>query len=113
MGPEAPEAMSVPRTQIPSVREQTGDRRIDAIQSHVKQVASAVNQRGAAPNVLGPYTFAIGGTVTINHGLMRMPSEWQCVDVTGGYGLFQRTAWDDRTITIQSSNACTAWFRIS
>ena len=55
-------------------------------------------------------TFTAGGSKIISHRLGRIPRGWTSFDVTGDYGVFQRTAWDDRTITIKSQNAVTAKF---
>lgn len=100
------------RQLLPPNIEQINDRQLIAIQRTTRQAAQAVNAFGPPPRIIGPFTFTAGQALQLNHGLARQPSAWTCVDVTGGYGLFQRTAWDDKTVTIQSSNACTAWFRV-
>lgn len=101
---------------LPPNTEQINDRQLLAIQRTTRQAAQAINAFGPAPLVLGPITFSAPGQIIVmNHGLARQPISWACVDVVGGYGSFQRLltpAWDDKTITIQSANACTAWFRV-
>lgn len=89
------------------------DRPQDAVQTKLDVVQQAVSDRGPPPTVLGPFTFTAGGSVTIDHKLQRQPVSWETVDVIGGYGVFQRTAWSRLNITIQSANVCTAWFRIA
>lgn len=110
---EVPAPMTVPVTRLPQAIEQTDDRQTLAMQATQRRTQLAVNQRGAPPNILGPFTFTIGQVQAIQHKLARQPTEWAVIDVTGGYGLFQRTAWDVNTISIQSSNACTIMLRVA
>lgn len=105
--------MPVPTTQLANATEQTGDSVLNSIQSTQQRTAAAVNSRGAPPNVLEPVTFTAGGQVKMSHKLQRLPTEWDAIDVTGGYGKFQRVSWDDVYITIQSEDACTAVFRVA
>lgn len=105
--------MTAQRTQLPDEREQFVDRQDNTVQTNMRRIAMAVNQRGGPPIVHGPFTFTAGGQVRIEHKLLRQPVEWPAIDVTGGYGVFQRISWDDKAIVIQSQNACTATFRIS
>lgn len=58
-------------------------------------------------------TFTAGQTLSLAHKLGRVPRAWVLLDVSGGYGSFQRTAWDSKTITIQSQNGCTAAWWVS
>lgn len=46
--------------------------------------------------------------LVINHKLGRQPIGWRIVDVTVGYNIFQRIAWDARTITLLCPSAATA-----
>lgn len=106
--------MTVPVTQLPPQVEQTNDRQTLTMQTVSRKTAKAVNAQGAPSNVLGPIKFtAAGQTIKILHKLARQPADWRIVDVTGGYGVFQRIAWDTSTISIQSSNACTIMMRVA
>lgn len=105
--------VTVPVTRLPQAIEQVDDRQQLAIQATQRRTQVALNARGAAPNILGPFTFTIGQAIKIQHKLGRQPTEWTVTDVAGGYGVFQRTAWDASTITIQSSNACTIMLRVT
>jgi hypothetical protein len=101
------------RQQLPPNIEQINDRQLLAIQRTTRQVAQAVNAFGPPPRTVGPFTFATPGQIiVIEHGLARQPISCVCIDSVGGYGSFQRTAWDDKTISIQSENSCVASFRI-
>lgn len=91
----------------------TGDLSTQAIQAAADQTRRAVNARGTTPVVTAPVAFTAGEVKVINHGLGRQPSEWSVADVITGYGAFRRTAWDAKTITIQSANACTARFKVT
>ena len=106
-------AMTVPVTRLPAAIEQTSDRQTLAMQATQRKTAQAVNGRGAPPNLLGPIKFTAGQVQKIQHKLQRQPLEWTITDVTGGYGVFQRTAWDASTISIQSQNACTIMLRVA
>lgn len=105
--------MTVPVTRLPQAIEQVDDRQQLAIQATQRRTQVALNQRGSPPNILGPFTFTAGGSQAIQHKLARQPTEWTVIDVTGGYGVFQRTAWDTSTITIQSQNACKIMLRVT
>ena len=105
--------MTVPVTRLPPAIEQTQDRQTLAMQATQQKTAKAVNNRGAPPNVLAPVTFTAGQVIKILHKLQRQPTEWSVLDVSGGYGAFQRTAWDAASITIQSQNACTIVLRVA
>lgn len=105
--------MTVPATQLPPQVEQTDDRQTLAMQAIARKTARAVNAQGAPSNLLGPFRFTAGQTIKITHKLARQPIEWRIVDVAGGYGVFQRTAWNTSTISIQSQNACTIMLRVS
>lgn len=98
---------------IPFVREHTGDRQTQAMQAATDRIRVGVNARGGTPVTTPDLTFTAGETKVIDHRLGRQPTEWSAADVTAGYGSFQRTAWDSKTITIQSQNACTARFRVA
>jgi|SRR5215472_1742706 len=111
MASPAPTKLPVP-TQLPSSTQQTGDRQTLAIQARLKNVERVVNQLGAPSIVTAATKFTAGQKVSFNHGLSRVPTIWEVVDVVGGYGAFQRISWDNLTIVIQSQNACTAQFRI-
>lgn len=93
--------------------EQTQDPQTMAIQEVLRQAQIAVNGRGNPPQSSDAVTFTAGQILEIAHLLGRQPVEWSVVDVTGGYGSFQRISWDDRFIVIQSQNACTANFKFS
>jgi len=58
--------------------------------------------------------FTAGQVRTFQHGLSlatgATPRGFDVKDCTGGYPSFKRTAWDEKTITIQSQNACSALF---
>lgn len=103
--------MAVERT--PYITQITGDRQTQDMQVQAKRIAVGLDRRGAAPLITDELTFTAGEVKTIDHGLGRQPREFQCVDVTGGYGSFRRTGWTSRTITIQSENTCVARFRVA
>lgn len=105
--------MTIPVTRLSSTTEQTNDQQTLSIQATQQRTASAVNSLGAPPNVLGPFTFTAGQTLKIVHKLARMPTEWATLDVTGGYGSFQRMAWDAATVSLKSQNACTIMLRVA
>lgn len=96
---------------IPSQQEQTNDPQIDRIQNNIGNAARLLNalpfRRGVQ---VGPLAFTAGGTQALKHRLNRVPSGWFPLSITGGYGVFQQTAVDKATLTIQSQNACTATF---
>lgn len=93
--------------------EYLADRPQDAVQAKLAAVQTTLDNRGPPPVTVGPITFTAGQSVTINHKLQRQPVEWCAIDVVTGYGSFRRTAWDRLSVTIQSQNACTAYFRIA
>lgn len=105
--------MAAPITRIPPKREQMLDRRQNAIQSNARETARQVNLRGSPPVVIGPIVFTALQEIELPHGLMRVPEEWYAIDVLGSFGAFYRVAWNDRTITIRSGNACTATFKVA
>lgn len=105
--------MTVPVTRLASSIEQTDDQQTISMQATQQRTAAAVNGRGAPANVLGPFTMVAGTPLKILHKLARMPTEWSIMDVTGGYGSFQRIAWDKNTITLQALNACTIMLRVA
>lgn len=104
-------AAIVRANQLASTTEQTGDRQTLAMQRVMRDAQRAINSRGPSPVSPAAVTFTAGQQVSINHGLGRVPLEWAVSDVTGGYGVFQRISWDDKVVTIQSQNACTARFK--
>lgn len=105
--------MTIPVTRLSSSIEQTDDQQTISIQATQQRTASAVNSRGAPPNILGPVVFTASAQIKINHMLGRTPTEWYVIDVTVGYGVFRRVAWDQNTITIQANNACTIMLRVA
>ena len=105
--------MAVAVTQLPPQIEQTNDRQTLRMQTIQRKTQKVLNARGGPPVVLGPLTFTAGQTQTILHKLGYQPVEWAVIDVTGGYGVFQRTKWDVNGITIQSQNACTIMLRVA
>ena len=98
---------------IPFIAEVTGDRQTQAMQAQTKRVLVGLTARGSAPVMTPELAFTAGEVKVIDHRLGRQPTEWSVTDVTVGYGSFRRTAWDARTVTIQSQNACTARFRVA
>jgi hypothetical protein len=102
-----------PRTQLPATGEQTDDYQLDAIQQTIRDTQQMVNARGPQPVLTGALTFSAGQAIIIEHKLGRQPQEWVPIDVSGGYGVFQRISWSDKMIKLQSQNACTARFRIA
>lgn len=105
--------MTTPLTRIPPGNEQTLTRQGNAIQTNARRAARAVDDRGPPPRVIGPFAFTPGQQRTLDHGLMRVPEECYPVYVTGSYGTFFVIRADDRTVTVQSGNACTAKFRVA
>lgn len=105
--------------------ERTGDRQIDQAQRNAhettRRLASSPSGAGAFATTVDAFgkptrdiTFTAGGSVQMRHGLELpkdgVPSGWIATETTTGYASFRRTAWDDKTITIQAENACTARF---
>jgi len=84
----------------------TADRASGAIQVTLRQLQERVNAMGAPSIIVGPFTFTAGQMITIDHKLLRQPTEWLAVDIFGGYGSFQRISWSTTSIKIQSQNAC-------
>lgn len=105
--------MALPVTRVAPSQVNTEDRKQSLIQATVQQLQQTVSNRGAPPTIVGPFTFTAGQAIAIDHKLQRQPQEWSVIDVFGGYGAFQRTAWSTTTITLQSANACTASFRVA
>jgi len=103
----------LPVTQVPPATEQTADRASGAIQVTLRQLQERVNAMGAPSIIVGPFTFTAGQMITIDHKLLRQPTEWLAVDIFGGYGSFQRISWSTTSIKIQSQNACMVKFRIA
>lgn len=105
--------MTIPVTTLSSSIEQTDDQQSISIQATQQRTATAVNNRGAPPNILGPISMPASTAVKINHKLGRIPTEWYVTDVTGNYGVFFRMAWDASTITLRANNTCVIMLRVA
>lgn len=102
-------------TRLPQRHEYTGDRQVDQAQRNAHETTRAVNASPIAKGAfVGPVTFTAGQTQQLMHGIAlpggATPRGWWPVDVITNDGTFRRTAWDDKTISIRSANACTALF---
>jgi len=102
--------------QKPSFRyEQTQDRQVNDLQRGLaRQILPFSRHPWAYGAQVGPFTFTAGQIITANHPLGKIPTGFFPVDVTGGYGSFQRVpqsaTLDATTIKIQAQNACAATF---
>src|SRR5262245_40259576 len=95
-------------TRLPQRIEYTGDRQVDQLQRNQHGTVGTVNASPVAKGAfVGPVTFTAGQTQQLTHGIALpnggTPKGWSPDDVTGGDGTFQRTAWDDKTISIRSA----------
>jgi hypothetical protein len=105
--------MALVRTQLAPSIQQTGERQSLAVQETLRQAQNAINNQGAPGVTLDPVSFTAFATHAIKHKLGRVPSSWVVVDVTNGFGSFQRISWDDSIIEIQCDVSCVATFRVA
>lgn len=100
-------------TRLPLGGEQFADRALNATQTRSDRIAQAVNDRGPRPNVIRDIACTGATEVAINHGLGRVPSEWDVIDVTGNFSTFYRVSWNDKTLTLMAGNTCTIAIRVA
>ncbi len=79
---------------------------------YLKETVQRVNDTPWTTSRTVSVTFTGGDTLSLAHGLQRVPVRWVVEDVTGSVGAFERISWDATFITIYSDNACTVVLRV-
>lgn len=95
------------RTAVPIAREVLEGRPLQQLQEVAIKSSSALNAMALQPGVMLTYVFGGASTVTMSHGLGRLPRGWIVVDV-GASATFFRASWDVGQLAITGSAACTA-----
>lgn len=98
---------------IPGLETQhTGNQDVELLQQNIKKFVKVLEDNPILDgHLLDRVFFTAAGTYTINHGLGRQIRGWIVVDKMGTVGgppfeTMERTAWDDKTLTLDVSGAC-------
>jgi hypothetical protein len=92
--------------------QQTGNQDVELLQQNVKKWVKPVEDCPLLDGQLLDRVFFVGaGEVVINHGLGRQIRGWIVVDKLGSAGgppfeSIERTAWDDKTLTLDATGTC-------
>jgi hypothetical protein len=111
----------VERNRIIYERHSTGDDKLERLQDNVQrtieQIESEEGSLRRRTDTLEDFVIVTGvsmpaaAPVVVTHSLGRVPVRWWPVRVTVGYFEAFETASDDETLTLSSTNACTASIR--
>jgi hypothetical protein len=90
----------------------TGTEEVERLQENVKKFVKVLEDNPLLDGHLLDRVFFTGAaTVVINHGLGRQIRGWIVVDKFGSAGgppfeTVERTAWDDKTLTLTATGTC-------
>jgi hypothetical protein len=117
------------RNKIIYERHETGDDTLERLQDNVQRTVEQITRfkgnierevdaleatvdANAVQEVVTGVVMPAAAPVVVNHSLGRVPTQWWAVRATGSFFQAYETAKDSTTLTLQSSNACTADIRL-